>query len=447
MDKKVFYRQLYRLVIPIAFQQFMLAAVSSSDAIMLGMLSQDSMSAVSLAAQVQFVFSLYLAAMTIGASMFSAQYWGKKDSDAVERILGMVLLFTLPISAGFTAVTALIPDAVMRIFTDEPQLIVYGARYLRTVSLSYLLCGISQTALCIMKNCGRAARSSLISSACVVLNILLNAVFIFGLLGFPELGIAGAAVATVLSRLAETVWACLDTLPAGRIKFRRAYIVHPNRALCRDFWKYVLPVLGNEIVWGIGFTMGSVVLGHLGSDAVAANSIANIVKNLLICLCIGIGSGGSILVGNELGAGNLERARAYGDRIAVLSILFGVLTGVLLLLLSPAILALADLSAKAKGYLKWMLLICSYYCIGKSINSATIGGIFCAGGDSAFGFFCDTITLWCIVVPLSLLAAFVWDLPVIAVYFIINLDEMIKLPAVYRHYKKYKWIKNLTGGS
>lgn len=442
-----FYRQLISLVLPIAFQQFMLAAVSASDAVMLGMLSQDSMSAVSLAGQVQFVFSLYLAAMTIGTSMFAAQYWGKKEVQAVEQILGMVLLFTLPVSLIFTLAAALAPSALMRLFTPEPVLIAYGAEYLRAVSLSYLLCGISQIFLCIMKNSGRALQSSLISSVCVLLNIILNAVLIFGFFGFPELGITGAAVATVIARAIELTWAYLDSLAADRVKLRIGYLLRVDKGLCKEFWKYVMPVLGNEIVWGVGFTMSSVIMGHMGSDAVAANSIASVVKNLLICFCIGIGSGGGIMIGNELGAGNLGRAKQYGDRIAKLSVLSGILTGGFLLCIRPLILRYTDLTAQAEEYLRWMFVICSYYCIGKSVNSTTIGGIFCAGGDSKFGFLCDAITMWGIIVPLGLLAAFVWDLPVMAVYFIINLDEIVKLPAVYKHYKKYKWVKNLTGGN
>lgn len=444
MEKKEFYRQLRALVLPIAFQQFMLAAVSASDAVMLGLLSQDTMAAISLAGQVQFVFSLYLATMTIGASMFAAQYWGKGDRETVERIFGVVMRFTVPVSAGFTLLTALLPRAVMRIFTPEAEMIAQGAVYLRAVSPSYLLCGVSQLFLCMMKNCGRAAAASRISAASVVVNIGLNALLIFGLLGLPALGAAGAAVATVLARLAELLLACRDSEKPGRIRLRWHCVRTREQRRSREFWKYVTPVLGNEIVWGVGFTMGSVIMGHLGSDAVAANSIAAIAKGLLICLCIGIGNGGGILVGNELGAGNLERAKEYGCRVARLSVLAGFLTGAVLLALSPVIVRLTSLTPAAQGYLKRMLVICSYYCIGKSINSAVIGGIFCAGGDSRFGFACDAVTLWAITIPLGLLAAFVWNLPVIAVYFILNLDEIIKLPAVYLHFKKYKWVTDLT---
>lgn len=444
LQDRRFCRQLWSLVLPIALQQFMLAAVSASDAIMLSRLSQTAMAAVSLAGQVQFVFSLYLATMTIGASMFSAQYWGSRDRSSVERILAMVLLFTLPVAFAFTLAAAAAPEALMRIFTPDAGLIECGAEYLRAVSLSYLLCGVSQVFLCIMKNSGRAAQSSLISSVSVVVNIVLNAALIFGLWGFPELGITGAAAATVTARAVEMVWAYLDSTRKDRVKLRLRYLARMDKVLSRSFWKYVTPVLGNEIVWGVGFTMSSVIMGHLGADAAAANSIAGVAKNLLICVCIGIGSGGGIMVGNALGAGEPEKAKLYGNRIAVLSVISGAVTGGVLLCIRPLILANADLTPQAMEYLKWMLAVCSCYIIGKSINSTVIGGIFCAGGDSRFGFLCDAVTLWGITVPLGLLAAFVWNLPVPAVYIIVNLDEILKLPAVYRHYKKYKWVRNLT---
>ena len=280
MEKKDFYRQLRALVLPIAFQQFMLAAVSASDAVMLGLLSQDIMAAISLAGQVQFVFSLYLATMTIGASMFAAQYWGKGDRESVERIFGMVMRFTVPVSAGFTLLTALLPRAVMRIFTPDAELIAQGAVYLRAVSPSYLLCGVSQLFLCMMKNCGRAAAASHISAASVVINIGLNALLIFGLLGFPALGAAGAAVATVLARLAELALACRDSGKPGRIRLRWHCFRTREQRRSREFWKYVTPVLGNEIVWGVGFTMCSVITKDIPANCVAAGNPCRIIREI-----------------------------------------------------------------------------------------------------------------------------------------------------------------------
>ena len=439
-----FTKKLLTLVFPIAFQQFMLALVSASDALMLGMLTQDSLSAVSLASQVTFVENLFLMAMTIGLSMFAAQYWGKGDKGAVERIFAYVMKVTAVVSFLFFLAGMCIPRALMRIFTNELPLIEGGRVYLRTVSPAFLLTGISQIYLCILKNTGKAAKSSVISSVSVMVNIILNAILIFGWFGLPQMGIVGAALATVIARAIEMAWCIFETVKKDGAKLRVCHIVHNDKLLRHEFWKYSSPVLGNEIVWGVGFTMYSVIMGHLGSDAVAANSIANIVKNLVACFCLGLGSGGGIMVGNELGAGRLDKAKEYGDRLCRLSILCGVASGIVLLALSPLILAVTDLSITANTYLKWMLVMCSYYMVGKSVNGTTIAGIFCAGGDSKFGFLCDTVTMWCITVPLGLLTAFMLKLPVLAVYFIVNLDEIVKLPAVYRHYKKYKWVKDLT---
>ncbi|HIV13522.1 MAG TPA: MATE family efflux transporter [Candidatus Pullilachnospira stercoravium] len=439
-----FYSKLFSLVLPIAFQQFMLAAVNASDALMLGLLDQDSLSAVSLAGQVQFVFNLFLAAITIGASMLAAQYWGKGDRDAVERILALVLKITTPVSLAVFLAAQLCPGLLMRIFTRDEVLIAGGVRYLQVVGLSYLMTGISQIFLCILKNSGQAMKSTVISSFSVVLNIFLNAVFIFGFWIFPEMGIAGAALATVIAKAAELLWLFAESCREGRIHLRMRYVIHTDPLLRKDFWKYTTPVLANEMVWGCGFTMYSVIMGHLGSDAVAANSIANIVKNLIACFCSGIGNGGGILVGNELGQGNLEKARSYGGRLCRISIVSGIISGLVLLALSPLILSVSNLSDVSAGYLRGMLLICSYYMIGRAVNATTIAGIFCAGGDSRFGLLCDTVVMWVIAVPLGLISAFVLNLPVLAVYFVISLDEMVKLPAVYRHYKKYAWVKDLT---
>ena len=444
MDKREFRKKLLSRVLPITFQQFMLALVSASDALMVGVIGQDLLSAVSLASQITFVYNLFLAAMTIGTSMFAAQYWGKGDKDAVERILGIVLRSSMSVSFVFFLGATFLPEYLMRIFTPDPELIHYGVQYLQIVGITYLLCGISQIYLCIMKNSGLASMSMIISSTAAFLNIVLNAVLIYGLFGAPRMEAAGAAAATAIARAAELLWVFWELRKTGRVKIRFLYIRKPDQGLKKDFWHYTLPVLGNELVWGGGFTMYSVIMGHLGTDAVAANSIANIVKNLIASLAGGIGNGGSIMVGNELGAGRLEMAKAYGKKLCHIAVVSGILSGIFLLLISPLVLQVTDLSPKAEGYLKWMLVMCAVYMVGKYVNGTTIGGIFCAGGDSRFGFLCDAVTLWCFTVPVGLLAAFVLKWPVLAVYFIVNSDEIVKLPAVYFHYGKYKWLKDLT---
>lgn len=440
-----FYKKLFALVLPITVQNLMTALVSASDALMLGFLNQSALSAVSLATQVQFVLNLFYAALTIGTTVLAAQYWGKGDAESVEKVLAVVLKVSCLISFVFFLGAVLIPGLLMRIFTNDAELIMLGIPYLRVVSLSYLFTGVSQIYLCIMKNSGRTMRSTIYGSVAVVLNILLNAVLIFGLLGFPKMGIVGAALATIFSRAVELLLVLLENRKKSTVRIRWKYLKADSGGLKKDFYHYTVPVLGNELVWGCGFAMFSVIMGHLGSDAVAANSIANIAKNIIACMCLGIGTGSGILVGNELGRGDLELAKEYGGRLCRLSLAAGALSGGLLLACSPLIIRFAStLSGQAQEYLKMMLFICAYYMIGKAMNSTIIAGIFCAGGDTRFGLFCDLITMWVIIVPIGILAAFVWKLPILVVYFLLNLDEFVKLPAVYLHYKKYKWMNNLT---
>lgn len=444
-NDKNFYKKFTVLVLPIAVQNLMTALVSASDALMLGFLDQSSLSAVSLATQVQFVLNLFFMALTIGTTVLAAQYWGKGDTASVEKILAIALKISMLISGIFFLMACGFPKLLMRIFTNDRILIELGIPYLRIVSWSYLFMGFSQIYLCIMKNTERSLRSTIYGSTAVILNIILNAVLIFGLFGFPQLKIVGAAMATVISRAVEFILVLMENRRKDLVCVRKKYFLAYSPELSNDFFRYTTPVLANELVWGCGFTMFSVIMGHLGNDAVAANSIANIVKNIIACVCLGIGTGSGIIVGNELGKGELEQARRYGKKLTKLSFFAGMISGIVLLILSPIILRFANtLSMQAHSYLQTMLYICSYYMIGKSINSTVIAGIFCAGGDTRFGFLCDLITMWIIIVPIGLLGAFIWELPVIIVYVWLSFDEFIKLPAVYHHYKKYKWVKNLT---
>ncbi len=444
MKDRLFWKKLCALVLPIALQQLMLAVVSASDAVMLNLISQDRMSAVSLATQVSFIQSLFLAAMTIGLSILAAQYWGCGDVGTVERCFAYVLRVTLPLSLGFALLAALAPRHLMGLLTNEPALIDGGSEYLRLVAPSYLFTGISQIYLCILKNSGRARTASVISAVCMAGDMLLNLLLIPGLFGLPRMEIAGAAVSTSVSRGIELVWCMAVTAASGGVRLRPQLLLRTDRTLRRRFWHHTTPVLGNELVWGTGFAMASVIMGHLGSDAVAANSIADVVKNLAACLCLGLGSGGGILLGNVLGAGQLELAKRYGRKLCVLSVVVGAVSGAVLLGCSPLILSATQLSDAAAQLLRQMLIVCAVYLLGTSVNVTVISGIFCAGGDSRFGFWCDTVVMWGIKVPLGLLAAFVWKWPVITVYILLCLDEFLKLPAVWHHYKKYNWVRNLT---
>ena len=440
--KRSLRKEIVRLALPIALQQFMTALVGACDAIMLGKLSQDAMSAVSLATQVTFVFNLFMFAFMAGENMFVAQYYGKGDYTGISQVFSLVTKICGCIAVVFLAGTLFFPEQLMRILTNEETLIVLGSEYLRVIGISYVFSGIAQTFLAIMKNCGAVNMSTLINGVMVMLNIVLNAVFIFGLSGFPKMGIKGAALATVLATVVQFLWSVGYVL--CRIRAVKFSLRSCEKKLFGRFWQKAVPLLINNLAWGIGFSMYSVIMGHLGTDAVAANGIANISKNLVVCFCLGLGNAGSIIVGNRLGADRLQEAKEAGGTLTRTSIIAGIVSGLVLIALSPFITKMVDLTPTACGYLQKMLLICSYYIAGKSVNCMTIGGIFAAGGDSKFGMLCDSVTLWCITVPLGCICAFILKLPVMVVYFVLNLDEIIKLPVVYKHYKKYKWIKNLT---
>lgn len=440
--KRSLRKEIVRLALPIALQQFMTALVGACDAIMLGKLSQDAMSAVSLATQVTFVFNLFMFAFMAGENMFVAQYYGKGDYTGISQVFSLVTKICGCIAVIFLAGTLFFPEQFMRILTNEETLIVLGSEYLRVIGISYVFSGIAQTFLAIMKNCGAVNMSTLINGVMVILNIALNAVFIFGLSGFPKMGIKGAALATVLATVVQFLWSVGYVL--CRIRAVKFSLRSCEKKLFGRFWQKTVPLLINNLAWGIGFSMYSVIMGHLGTDAVAANGIANISKNLVVCFCLGLGNAGSIIVGNRLGADRLQEAKEVGETLTKTAIIAGIVSGLVLIALSPFITKMVDLTPTARGYLQKMLLISSYYIAGKSVNCMTIGGIFAAGGDSKFGMLCDSVTLWCIIVPLGCICAFILKLPVMVVYFVLNLDEIIKLPVVYKHYKKYKWIKNLT---
>ena len=439
------YTKLLKLVGPVSFQYLMTSLVSASDAFMLGFLEQASMSAVSLATQVAFVYSLFFGAFVFGFNVMGAQYWGKKDRMSVERVITITLRYTLIVGIIFSLVTLVIPEKVMLIFTSDTELIELGAQYLRVVSASYFLTGISQVYFGVLKVCDKAGLSSLIGSLAVVINIVLNALFIFGIGPMEGIGIAGAAIATVCARVFEVIFALVAVrkykCPSTSIRY---ILGRDDAILVKDYWKYTIPLLINQLGWGGGVTMYSVIMGHLGTDAVAANSITGIVRSMVASFCWGVAAAVGIVIGGLLGNGELDKAKRLGGKYVRLSIWIGMISGIIILCLMPLVMNVINLSSVATEYLKGMLFMASYYIIGNSLNSTIIAGIFPAGGDTKFGMYCDMITLWCVVVPLGLIFAFWIKAPVLVVAFILTLDEFVKIPFVYKHYMKYQWVKNIT---
>lgn len=442
--KDRFYPQIMRLVIPIIIQNLLSASVNSADVVMLNYVGQSSISAVSLAANYAGVLFMVYYGLGTGASMLSAQYWGKKDLQAIRVVEGIALRFSIVISLCFSVFALFAPELMMKLFTNDAELIAIGAGYLRVMSLTYFCWGIIEIYLAVLRSIGRVTVSMVLNVLAFSLNILLNAVFIFGLFGAPKLGATGVAIATATSRVVELIGCILVSLFSKDLKLKLSYMFIRNKTLFKDFLKLSLPALGNDVSWSVAFSMYSVILGHLGTDAVAANSLVTVVRNFGTVLCFGTASAGGILLGNVMGENDMERAKVYASKILRLTIITGAIGGVLILAATPFVLHFADLSDTAMHYLKYMLYINSYYVMGAAVNTTLIAGVFRAGGDSRFGLICDTVDMWCYAVPLGFIAAFVLKLPVLVVYFLLCTDEFVKWPWVIKHYLSKKWLKNIT---
>lgn len=439
-----FYKDMFRLALPIVMQNLITAAVSSVDVIMLGFINQDSLAAGSLANQIVFILNLVYTGLTSGITMLAAQYWGKRDTRTIEQILGIGLRISMTISSLFFLGAFFMPEVLMHIFTPDPVLISTGAGYLRVISFSYLFMGVSQMYLCTMRTIERVIFATVTNGSALCLNIVLNAALIFGWLGLPKMGILGVALATSIARGIELLICLTDACFFRTIRLRPHLLWEKNRLLFRDFLRYSLPAFGNEVCWGLAFSTYSIIMGHLGSDMVAANAVVSVARNLGTVACFGIAGAGAILLGKSIGEGKTDLVKEDASRFCRITLISGVAGGIVIFLLRPLFFRMADLTPTATGYLSVMLFINMYYVIGQAMNTTVICGIFRSGGDSRWGFICDAIDMWVFAVPLGFLSAFVLKLPPMWVYFLLCLDEFVKMPWVYRHYKSYKWLKNIT---
>ena len=444
IDRKEFYSNLTRLALPIALQSLMLASVAAGDALMLGKVAQNDMTAVSLATQIQFVQNMFIMAVTGAGAILGAQYWGKGDRHTLEDIFNIMLRFSGIVSLIFFLGCELVPGLLMHIFTHDEALIVIGSSYLRIAGWSYLFTGVSQCYLTIMKVSDHVKPGALISSCAVLLNICLNAVFIFGLFGAPGMQARGAALATTISRIIELALCIAVSKKESYICPAFDRFMRVPGQLKSDFIRQCLPLMGGSLCWGVGFTSYTAIMGHVGTDAAAANSVAAVVRDLICCMCNGIGSAAGIIVGNELGAGRLDMGRAYGIKLKNLSYVIGFISTALVLAVTPLVVRMVILTDQARGYLTGMMVIMSVYMIGRCVNTVTINGVLDGGGDTLFDMYSLIVCMWLIAIPLALIGAFVLHWSPLAVYACTCLDEVGKIPWVMIRFRKYKWVQDLT---
>ncbi len=443
-ENKRFYKSLMALVLPITLQNFITNAVNSADVFMLGYVGQTELSAVSLANQFQFLLSGVFFGISSAVVMLASQYWGKKDTNSIQAVMGIAIKIAFVITGLLAVGSVCMPQTMMRIYTNDETLIAIGTSYLRIVGMSYVCMSFSQVYLCALRSMERAQMSTAISAAALLSNIVLNAVFIFGLGGAPKLGVIGVAVGTTTARVLELLLCFADAIRGKIFRIDLKIMFGKHKLLFADFCKYAIPALINDFAWTLAFSMYSVIMGHMNADVVAANSVVTTVRNLCMIMGFALGSGASVLLGIEIGEGRLEDAKRDARKSCHVTLLVGIATGILILLLRPVVFMCFSLTERAADYLNFMLWISAYYVVGQAMNTLLIAGVFRAGGDSKFGMFCDIIVMWCISVPLGFLCAFVWNLPPMVVYFILCLDEFWKIPAVYIHYKKFGWLKDIT---
>lgn len=443
---KSFYKMVFALVLPMALQNLINVAVTSADVIMLGKVSETVLSASSLAGQVQFVMTLFFFGITSGAAVLTAQYWGKKDTRTIEKILGIALRIGLIVAVLFTVSVLMFTEQIMCLFTKEQDVIVEGVKYLRIIAPSYIMCAISMVYLNIIRSVEHVMISTVVYSVSLVLNIILNSIFIFGLFGFPELGIQGAALATLCARAVELTIVIVYAKHYNKtVGLHLKDMVARDAQLFKDFMRYALPVIVNELFWGAAGAMNTVIIGHIGKSVVAANSVAQVARQLATVIAFGIANAAAIMIGKAIGENNQAKAKLYGKKFVWLSTYAGVLGAlVILFIVRPVALSSLELTSNAQEYLKVMLFVMSYFVIAQAINTTFVVGIFRAGGDTNFGLIIDVATMWGGSILLGALAAFVFKLPVPVVYVLLMCDEVIKLPLTFWRYKKMKWLRNVT---
>lgn len=445
MTTKELYKWALQLAIPIMIQNLINTLVNTADTVMLGFVGQSAMAASSLANQYTFVlFCIYFGIAT-ATSVMCAQYWGKGDKKTIERVIGLSARVAIISSALFTLFSFFFPEVIMVIFTDSPETIALGSSYLKILSISFVFNAISQVYISSLRSVGKIVFPSIVSIVSLCVNVVFNASFIFGLFGFPKLGVVGVAMGTVFARVTEMIM-CIVYSYRSEIRFRLKYIVGSAGILNKDFVKISLPAIGNDLIWSLATTVFTVILGHLGDDIVAANAVAIMVVNIGAIAMRGFANSTTIVIGQTLGANLIEETKEYSKKLVLLTFYVGLVGSVIILALRPFIMGFyADkLTDTAVKYLGTMIIMTTYRMIGEGVNTCLICGCFRGGGDTKYGLYMDTFMMWGVAIPVMVIAAYVLKLPPIWVYFAMTLDEIEKMPIIFVHFFKFKWLKNIT---
>ncbi len=444
-DTRVFYKSVFTLVLPMALQNLINVAVTSADVMMLGKLGDTVLSGASLAGQIQYIMTLIFFGITSGSAVLAAQYWGKRDAEAIEKILGIALRFSLTVSVVFAFVSIAFPYQCMSLFSNEQPVIDEGVKYLKIISFSYIFTSFTMIYLNIMRSLERVIISTVVYMSSLLCNIILNWLLIFGKFGLPQLGIEGAAVATCFARVTEFI--IVFFYSRGKkipVHFKVSNLIKIDKILFSDFLKYSLPVMLNELAWGAGGAMNTLIMGKIGETVVSANAVAQNVRQFSTVIAFGVANATAIMLGKIIGAGELKKAEMYAGRFLRLTLIIGAFAGVIVLIIRPFMIDFVELSPQAEEYLGVMLFVMSYFVFAQTFNTTTIVGILRSGGDTIFGLIMDVSTMWGGSILFGALSAFVFKFDVPVVYIVLMSDEVIKIPLSIYRYRTKKWLKNVT---
>lgn len=442
---KAFVNKTIRITVPIAMQGFLNTALNFADTLMIGKLGETTIAAVGLANKVFFVFTLLIFGIVSGSGILTAQYWGKREIANIRKVLGISLILVLGGSLLFLIPAMLRPELIMRIFTTSSETIRIGAIYLAIIAISYPFTAITNAYISLLRGINEVKAPVIISTIAIFVNIILNYILIFGKLGFPVLGVAGAAIATVIARIVEcgallfvVYW---EKGPAAA-KFRE--LLAFDKSFINKFFSTTLPVIANEFMWGLGVTMYSLVYGRMGDGAVAAITVTQTVEQIFIVIFMSISNGSAVILGNEMGAGHLEDADEHAKNLITIQVLLSFVAGLLAFFIRQPIIRLFSVTGEVEQFINFCFIVFILYLPFKMFNFINIVGILRSGGDTKACLFLDVSGVWFIGIPMAYLGGMVLHLPIYWVYAMVLTEEVYKFILGYIRYRKKKWLRNLV---
>lgn len=443
-DKK-FYKNTFRLSLPIIIQYLIVSSLNMLDTVMIGKVGEIELASVGIANQYYFLYSLIVMGISSGCAVLISQLWGKRDEDNIRRVLGIGIVSGTVITILFFIIALFVPEKIIAIFNKDTMVINLGADYLKIVCFSYIFTTLSFNYATALKSIENATVPMLASLVGLIGNGFLNYIFIFGKLGLPAMGVKGAALATLIARILElSVLIIYVYGKKGILAVRIKDITSTTYPLFKSLYSIVIPVVVNEACWGLGNVTYSVIYGRIGTKATAAIQICSTIFNFFMIINFALGNASVVIIGKEIGAGREERGKLYAKRICAISLGVGAILSLVLFITSPALLSMFNVSNEVIRSALYILYIYSAIFTIKTFNFIIIVGILRGGGDASYGVYVQAITLWCIGIPAAFIAAFVFKFPVHIVVLMSMIEEMVKLVIVLRRFISNKWIHNVV---